>query len=157
MKKLVALLLAAMLVMGCAAFASAEESFSGEIKIWVAEANAEFTQAAVEDFKAANPQYADMTVLVEPVGEGDAASKMITDVEGGADIFGFAQDQLARLVAAGALLDVEPMNAIQVELENDAGAVGAVKMGDTMYAYPMTSDNGYFLYYDKSVVTDPSI
>ena len=29
-------------------------------------------------------------------------------------------------------------------------------MGDTMYAYPMTSDNGYFLYYDKSVVTDPS-
>ena len=156
MKKLVALLLAAMLVMGCAAFASAEESFSGEIKIWVAEATVEFTQAAVEDFKAANPQYADMTVLVEPVGEGDAASKMITDVEGGADIFGFAQDQLARLVAAGALLDVEPMNAIQVELENDAGAVGAVKMGDTMYAYPMTSDNGYFLYYDKSVVTDPS-
>ena len=29
-------------------------------------------------------------------------------------------------------------------------------MGDMMYAYPMTSDNGYFLYYDKSVVTDPS-
>lgn len=25
-----------------------------------------------------------------------------------------------------------------------------------MYAYPMTSDNGYFLYYDKSVVSDPS-
>ena len=29
-------------------------------------------------------------------------------------------------------------------------------LGDTMYAYPLTSDNGYFLYYDKSVVTDPS-
>jgi arabinogalactan oligomer/maltooligosaccharide transport system substrate-binding protein len=25
-----------------------------------------------------------------------------------------------------------------------------------MYAYPMTSDNGYFLYYDSSVITDPS-
>ena len=25
-----------------------------------------------------------------------------------------------------------------------------------MYAYPITSDNGYFLYYDKSVVKDPS-
>lgn len=25
-----------------------------------------------------------------------------------------------------------------------------------MYAYPLTSDNGYFLYYDKSVVTDPT-
>ena len=155
MKKLVALLLAVMLALGCAAFASAE-GFSGEIKVWVAEATVDFTLEAVESFKAQYPEYAGMTVVVEPVGEGDAASKMITDVEGGADIFGFAQDQLARLVAAGALLDVEPMNAIQVELENDAGAVAAVKMGDTMYAYPMTSDNGYFLYYDSSVVTDPS-
>ncbi|MBR6028999.1 MAG: extracellular solute-binding protein [Clostridia bacterium] len=156
MKKLVALLLAAMLLMSCAAFASAEGGFSGEVKIWVAENTVEFTQQAVEDFKAANPQYAGMTVKVEPVGEGDAASKMITDVEGGADIFGFAQDQLARLVAAGALLEVEEMNAIQVSLENDAGAVGAVTMGETMYAYPMTSDNGYFLYYDKEIVKDPS-
>jgi arabinogalactan oligomer/maltooligosaccharide transport system substrate-binding protein len=29
-------------------------------------------------------------------------------------------------------------------------------MGDLMYAYPLTADNGYFLYYDKSVVSDPS-
>jgi len=29
-------------------------------------------------------------------------------------------------------------------------------MGDLLWAYPMTSDNGYFLYYDKSVVTDPT-
>ena len=29
-------------------------------------------------------------------------------------------------------------------------------MGDTLYAYPLTMDNGYFLYYDKSVVSDPS-
>ncbi|MCR4876117.1 MAG: extracellular solute-binding protein, partial [Clostridiales bacterium] len=43
-----------------------------------------------------------------------------------------------------------------VKAENDAGSVAAVTLGDTMYAYPMTSDNGYFLYYDKSVVTDPS-
>ena len=37
-----------------------------------------------------------------------------------------------------------------------AGAVSAVTLGDEMFAYPLTSDNGYFLYYDKSVVTDPS-
>ena len=29
-------------------------------------------------------------------------------------------------------------------------------MSDTVFAFPLTSDNGYFLYYDKSVVTDPS-
>ena len=41
----------------------------------------------VEAFKAANPEYADMTVDVQPVGEGDAASKVITDVDAAADIF----------------------------------------------------------------------
>jgi arabinogalactan oligomer/maltooligosaccharide transport system substrate-binding protein len=35
------------------------------------------------------------------------------------------------------------------------GAVGAATVGSTLYAFPMTSDNGYFLYYDKSVVTNP--
>ncbi|MCR4875736.1 MAG: extracellular solute-binding protein, partial [Clostridiales bacterium] len=155
MKKFLSLVLALIMVLSMMSFASAE-GFGGEIKIWVAEAVVDFTKEQVETFKAAHPEYANMTVVVEPVGEGDAASNMITDVEAGADIFGFAQDQLARLVSAGALETVEESNAEAVKAENDAGSVAAVTLGDTMYAYPMTSDNGYFLYYDKSVVTDPS-
>ena len=155
MKKFLALVLCLMMALSVIGSASAE-AFSGEIKIWVAEATVEFTKAQVEAFKAANPDYANMTVVVEPVGEGDAASNMLTDVEAGADIFGFAQDQLNRLVAAGALIDVAPENAEIVVAQNDAGSVAAVTMGDVMYAYPMTSDNGYFMYYDKSVVTDPT-
>ena len=155
MKKLLTLVLALAMMLSLCSFASAE-GFSGEIKIWVAENVVEFTKTQVEAFKAANPEYANMTVVVEPVGEGDAATKMITDVEAGADIFGFAQDQLGRLVAANALEVVFEDNAAIIEQANDAGSVAAVKMGDEMYAYPMTSDNGYFLYYDKSVVTDPT-
>ncbi|MBQ9210954.1 MAG: extracellular solute-binding protein [Clostridia bacterium] len=155
MKKLLALVMALALVLSMASFASAE-GYNGEIKIWVAENVVDFTKDQVEAFKAAHPEYANLTAVVEPVGEGDAAGNMITDVEAGADIFGFAQDQLARLVSAGALETVEENNAEVVKAENDAGSVAAVTLGDTMYAYPMTSDNGYFLYYDKSVVTDPS-
>ena len=154
MKKFLALVLCMMMALSLVS--ANAEAFSGEIKIWVAEATVEFTKAQVEAFKAANPDYANMTVVVEPVGEGDAASNMLTDVEAGADIFGFAQDQLNRLVAAGALVDVLPENAEVVKATNDAGSVSAVMMGDVMYAYPMTSDNGYFMYYDKSVVTDPT-
>ncbi|MBR3763651.1 MAG: extracellular solute-binding protein [Clostridia bacterium] len=155
MKKILSLVLALAMMLSLCSFASAE-GFSGEIKIWVAENTVEFTKAQVEIFKQQYPEYAGMTVVVEPVGEGDAATKMITDVEAGADIFGFAQDQLGRLVAAGALEVVFEDNAVIVAEQNDAGSVAAVMMGDTMYAYPMTSDNGYFLYYDKSVVTDPT-
>jgi arabinogalactan oligomer/maltooligosaccharide transport system substrate-binding protein len=155
MKKFFAIVLTVAMMLSLVSFSSAE-GFSGEIKIWVAEAVVDFTNEQVAAFKEAHPEYANMTVKVEPQGEGDAATKVITDVESAADIFGFAQDQLGRLVQAGALEVVEEENAKAVEAENDAGSVGAVKMGDVMYAYPMTSDNGYFLYYDKSVVTDPT-
>ena len=155
MKKILSLVLAVALVLtlSCAALA---EGYSGDLKVWVADAAVDFTNQQVEAFKAANPDFADMTVTVEAVGEGDAAGKVITDVDAAADIFGFAQDQLARIVAAGAIEIVEPTNGEAVKAENDAGAVAAVTMGDELYAYPLTSDNGYFLYYDKSVVTDPS-
>ena len=155
MKKILSLVLAVALVLtlSCAALA---EGYSGDLKVWVADAAVDFTNQQVEAFKAANPDFADMTVTVEAVGEGDAAGKVITDVDAAADIFGFAQDQLARIVAAGAIEIVEPTNGEAVKAENDASAVAAVTMGDELYAYPLTSDNGYFLYYDKSVVTDPS-
>ncbi len=43
-----------------------------------------------------------------------------------------------------------------VQADNDEGSVLAATVGTTLYAYPLTSDNGYLMYYDKSVVTDPS-
>ncbi len=129
---------------------------TGEIKVWVAENMVSLTQEKADAFKAANPDYAGFTVTIEPVGEGDAAGNMITDVEGGADIYGFAQDQIARLVSAGALMPLSGDNATFVTEKNDAGAAAAATVGDTVYAFPITSDNGYFLYYDKSVVSDAS-
>ena len=128
---------------------------SGTIKIWVAEAVQSLTQQIADDFIASDEAYSGYTVEVEAVGENDAAGNMITDVEGGADIYGFAQDQMARLVSAGALVPVGPY-ADWIAEQNDAGAVAAATAGSTVYAFPVTSDNGYFLYYDKSVVTDPT-
>ena len=128
----------------------------GTIKIWVADAAVKFTSQQVQSFIDSTDGAADWSYTVEPVGEGDAASNMITDVEAGADIYTFAQDQIARLVAAGALEEVNPDDVDSVKSENDEGAITAATVGDTLYAHPITSDNGYFLYYDKSVVTDPS-
>ncbi len=127
-----------------------------EVKVWVAENVVDFTNEQIEAFKTAYPQYAGVNFTVEAVGEGDAAGNMITDVTAGADVYGFAQDQLTRLVTANALEEVNPDYLADVEAANSAGVVEAGKVGGTLYAYPMTADNGYFLYYDKSVVTDPS-
>lgn len=128
---------------------------SGNITIWTADAVTDLTKQLAEGFLKEKGY--DYTVTVEAIGEGDAAKNMLTDVAGGADLYGFAQDQMARLVSAGALQQLSGTGFDEwIAAENDGGAVGAAKVGDTVYAFPMTSDNGYFLYYDKSVVTDPS-
>ena len=154
MKKILAIALALVMIVALAAPAYAADDKA--VKVWVAENVVDFTKAQIADFQAAHPEYADFVVTVEPVGEGDAASNVLTDLDAAADIFGFPQDQLARLVAANSLLELEESVAEQVAAENNADAVAAAKVGDLMYAYPLTADNGYFLYYDKSVVSDPS-
>ena len=153
MKKFLAIVLALCLVVALAAPAYAAGDKT--LKSWVPDATKDFTEKQVASFMEAHPEYADYAVTVEAVGEGDAASNMLTDLDAGADIFNFAQDQLARLVAAGALIELSEENAAIVAEENDAGSAAAATMGDLVYAYPLTSDNGYFLYYDKSVVSDP--
>ena len=155
-RKLISLALSAGLVATSLTSLAGCGKATGEIKIWVAENVVEFTQAQVAEFQAANPEYSGYTIIVEPVGEGDAATNMVTDVEAGADIYGFPQDQLSRLVAAQAITPIGEADSAWVAEQNDAGSVGAAKVGDVTYAYPITSDNGYFLYYDKSVISDPS-
>ena len=98
---------------------------TGDIKVWVADNVVDFTNEQIKAFQDAHPEFSGYTFTVEAVGEGDAAGNMITDVEAGADIYAFAQDQIARLVTAGALEVVEDSNAEAVKAENDAGAVGA--------------------------------
>ena len=93
----------------------------------------------------------DINAKVSGVSEADAATLMITDVATGADIFCFAQDQLARLVQAGALSKLGNAATTTVKEANDASSVKAATVSGDLYAYPLTSDNGYFMYYDKSV------
>ena len=124
-----------------------------DITVWVSEIDgvAELTAQQIDAFEAANPGVV-INATIEGVTEADSASKMITSVEDGADIFCFAQDQLARLVMAKALNPLGTATAAKVTEMNDAGAVGAATVGGVLYCYPLTSDNGYYMYYDKSVV-----
>ena len=132
-----------------------------ELTVWAAtNVKAQFQEQAnawaAEMAKEENGGY-DIGVTVSAVGEGEAASNMITDVQAGADLFCFAQDQLARLKSAGALSEiVDPTLKANIIAANDEISISAASVGDALVAYPLTSDNGYFMYYDKSVFTDES-
>lgn len=130
-----------------------------ELTVWAAtNVKAQFQEQANRWAKQMAEEYeADIGVTVSAVGEGDAASNMITDVQAGADLFCFAQDQLARLRSAGALSEIidETLKA-NIISANDETSISAASVGDSLVAYPLTSDNGYFMYYDKTVFTDES-
>ena len=127
------------------------------ITVWAPEEITSLTQSKLDAWIETQSDFKDKyTITVSAMGEGEAATQLLTDVEAGADVYGFAQDQLARLVAAGALSAPGGVFKEHIESNNDAGAVGAVTLDGKVYAYPETSDNGFFLYYDKSVVSDPS-
>ena len=157
MKKYLALVLA--LILCVSVFAGCNkpaEKNATDVKIWVAEEIVELTKSQVAKFNELNPDM-QINATVEAVGEGDAATAMTTDVEAGADIFCFAQDQTARLIQAGALNPLGVKAAETVKAEHDKASVTAVTSGDLLYGYPMTSDNGYFMYYDKSVISEDDI
>ncbi len=86
------------------------------------------------------------------VGESDAKEMVLTDPSTAADVFAFAHDQAADLVNAKALYKVTRNKANIVE-RNTVGSIDVSTFGEDLYAYPITADNGYFLYYDKSILS----
>lgn len=129
-----------------------------DIVVWVSEVDGvkQLTEQQIDAFEAANPGII-INATVEGVSEADSATQMITSVEDGADIFCFAQDQLSRLVLAGAVNKLGVATTETVKSMNDDVAIKAATVGDALYCFPLTSDNGYFMYYDKRVVKESSL
>ncbi|MBE6616665.1 MAG: extracellular solute-binding protein [Ruminococcaceae bacterium] len=126
-----------------------------DITMWVSEMDgvaAQFQQQ-IDAFEAANPGIV-INAQIEGVTEADAGSKVVADVATAPDIYCFAQDQLARLVQAAALAAPGKAAAEKIKANNDSGSVAAASVAGTLYAYPMTSDNGYYMYYDTSIISE---
>ena len=131
----------------------AEALGSYNVTMWGSETKGvkELFTKQVQDFCALNPGLT-INLTYEEVSEANAASKVLADLDAAGDIYCFAQDQFADLVQGAALSRLGKVAAEAVTANNSDGSVEAVKSGDALYAYPMTADNGYFLYYDTSVI-----
>ena len=128
-----------------------------DIKIWCDERIESQVKTQVADFVNHFSGKYTINLKVDPVSEGNAATSMTEDVGSGADIFVFAQDQLSKLKTAGALTNVTGAIKSAIVSETEAEGVQAASINGKMWAYPFTSDNGYFMYYDKSIVQESSI
>ena len=128
-----------------------------DILVWVGEAAVDLTKKQIEDFNANNEFGITFNAEVNPVSEATAADQMLVDIDAGADLYCFPQDQFARLVQANALAKLGDAAKAFVVENNDPGVVAAATTGEEVFAYPLTSDNGYFMYYDKSVIPEEDV
>jgi arabinogalactan oligomer / maltooligosaccharide transport system substrate-binding protein len=137
---------------GCAGLApttTVRQSYT--LKVWGSQEDQAMLKTMVDAFIAAN-KGADYTITFGVVGEGEAKGKFLEDPQAAADVFSFANDQVVDLVKAGALYEIT-RNKADIVKANLASSIEAATVDGKLYAYPSTADNGYFLYYDKSVFT----
>lgn len=133
------------------------ETYELKLKLWVPEAAVELTKKQIEDFNKSNTDGIKVIPEIDPISESEMATQVLNDVTQAADMYFFAQDQFARLVRGGALSEIPAEMVSIIEAENDADVVSAGKSGSTQYAYPLTNDNGYFMYYDKSIIPEEDL
>ena len=125
------------------------------LRVWAEEANFDNLTKMIESFKEEYSGQADFDIVLEQNADANTKDNVLGDIYNAADIFSFADDQVSGLVAAGALAPVA--DADRIRAANVEDAVEAASVNDVLYAYPMTADNGYFLYYDKRYISDEDV
>lgn len=127
-----------------------------DIKVWVGEFTDEFTREKINLFNETKGKElgvrfnATVGLESEKTAMGTATSKP----ESCADLFCIAQDSLARGVSANLLAKLNSSAVEFITANNDEDSVAAATIGNTIRAFPMTADNGIFMYYDKRVVKE---
>lgn len=164
-KKVLAMLLATTMVAtaltGCGSKSdSSSSSDDGKIKltVWSPQEDQKgdnWLKTECEAFAEAHPEW-DLTFEYGVCSEGDAKTNLGTDAEAGADVYMFANDQIADLIKANAIAELGGDAAKQVEEQNDENIVNSVTYEDGVYGIPFTA-NTWFMYYDKRVFSEDDI
>ena len=185
MKKIIALLLACMMVIGLAACGTTEAAptttaaaggettaAAGEttgapaeaekisLKVWgpqaeLGENNDGWLPQMCEAFDEAHPEW-DIEFSYEVCGEGDAGTKVTQDPTVAGDVYFFANDQLGTLLQANAIARLGGSVEEQVKGDNSQGIIDSVSKDGALYGVPFTT-NTWFMFYDKSVFTEEDV
>lgn len=139
--------------------AAPAEKENVKLVMWGGEEDQTMLKGMVDSFIEENADIANWDITIGVESESTAKDTILTDVEAAADVYAFADDQLNELVAAGALQEVTMNTDAIVAAAGgaDSGSVQAAMKDGKLYAYPMTADNGYFMFYDKSVFTEDDV
>lgn len=160
-KRIVSMLICGALAASSVAGLTACGNKGLELTVWGSAAQQETLKQMVAKFEEANPE-TKYNIKVGICEEDMAVSNIAPDPSAAADVFCYSNDQLVPLLRVGALAKLGGIFLDNVKTENseDSVASGSIAYGtadEKVYGYPYASDNGYFMFYDKSVITDEQV
>lgn len=161
LKRISTILLAITMLSGCSQSSNIQvekqevQTDVVNLTVWGGSNEQELLAEMVESFKNEYADEATFEITIEPEEEGTCKERILADVGAAPDVFTFADDQLMELAAAGV---IEPIEAeAQIRENNVEGAVEAATINERIYAYPMTADNGYFMFYNKKYLSQQDV
>lgn len=130
-----------------------------KLTVWVSEADKSFATTVAEEFKAKNPDKK-YQIVIDIQGENDAATRVLNDVENAADVFSCINDQLGKFINGDALAKIAGERLERVKAANSEDSMSSVTAKvngvEGVYGMPYT-DNTFFLYYNKSVLSETDV
>ena len=157
--KIIALSTAILSVFGAVACKKQMDSGVVRLTVWVSEADKAFATQVAEEFKKAHPDKT-YNIVIDIQGENDVPTRVLNDVENAADVYSCLNDQLTKLVNGDALAKIAGDRLQRVRAANTQQSMDSVTLSengvDSVYGMPYT-DNTFFLYYDKSVLTETDV
>ena len=157
MKKIIALLLACLMIVGMFAGCGKQKV---TLTVWgpsedQADENS-FLQTACKKFAELHPEWK-ITFNYGVCSESDAGKNVTQDPSAAADVYMFANDQLGTLIQANAIAKLGGAALEQVKNNNSETMIYSVSDANgNVYGVPFTG-NTWFMYYDSSKLTADDI
>lgn len=158
MKRIFCTALAAVLAMTLGGCENAAVPASGgsslpavRLTVWAAEEDGALLERIISEFKEEHAAEAEFKITVNARGETECRDALLSAPKSGADVFIFADEDITSLAAAGILAPAEKSG------ESLPPAAEAASVGGRVYAYPLTADKGYFLYYNKAYFSEEDV
>lgn len=127
------------------------------LSLWGGEWDQDMLTEMSDEFAKYYADQADIQVTVCVESESTCSDTVCFAPEYAADVYAFPDDQLKVLCDNNALMPVAEEYCSELISENggeSSVAVLAATYDDSLYAYPMTASNGYFLYYNAEYIDD---
>jgi arabinogalactan oligomer/maltooligosaccharide transport system substrate-binding protein len=123
------------------------------IKLWVPQKG--IYEEQINRFMSEHPEYSNYELIIEYVNEGSACNNIISDIQNAPDLYYFIGNDFEKLLQWNMLASPNISTAEILKNRNEDASVSHVSIANTPYAYPLFESNGIYMYYDKSIITNP--